>query len=899
MIIDGFTHQLPDMDPEETREWLEALDSVIESDGTRRAQILMARLIERARQRNIGVPASVSTPYINTIPAANEAPYPGDEKLERRIRHIIRWNAAVMVTKANKTADGIGGHLSSFASSALLHEVGFNHFFRGHTSDRPGDAVYFQGHASPGIYARAFLEGRIDESQLDNFRREVAGGGLSSCPHPRLMPDFWEYPTVSMGLGPINSIYQARFNKYLESRGHDDTTDTRVWGFLGDGETDEPESLGAITLAGREHLDNLTWVINCNLQRLDGPVRGNGKIIQELEAVFRGAGWNVLKVIWGTNWDDLIARDTTGALVHRMNTTVDGEYQRYKAENGAYVREHFFGPEPELAELVSHMTDEEVWALRRGGLDYRKVYTAYKAATELKGAPTVILAKTIKGWELGKGVQGGMSTHSFKKLSTEQLKGLRIKLGLEEDVPLESLSDDQDPPYIRPAPDSPEVRYNKERRAELGGSVPRRTTAVRKPLQMPADEVFEEFDAGSGDNAVSTTMAYIRLLRSLCRDENMGSRVVPIIPDEGRTFGMDALFKELAIYAPKGQLYEPVDHAMLLSYEERSDGQILEEGITEAGSMASWIAAATSYATRGVPMVPFFMFYSMFGFQRIGDLTWLAADMRARGFLIGATAGRTTLLGEGLQHQDGHSPLLASSIPTCEVYDPAFAYETAAIIKHGMHRMYVEDEDVYYYLTLYNENYLQPEKPEGIDDGIIEGMYRFSQAPEGTTSQATILFSGASQGAAREAQQDLASIYGVGTELWSVTSYKKLREQALGAERWNRLHPLQDKHVPLVTQQLLLASGPVVAVTDYMRAVPDQISRWVPGTYTSLGTDGFGRSDIRESLRSFFEVDTGHIVVTVLGELASQGTIDRELVQQAVGHYSVDTEAVAPWQADI
>lgn len=899
LIIDGFTHQLPDMDPEETQEWLESLDNVIASDGTLRAQMLMARLIEHSRQRNIGVPASVSTPYVNTIPAKFEAPFPGDAALERRIRQLIRWNAAIMVTKANVTSDGIGGHLSSFASSALLYEVGFNHFFRGHSPDQPGDAVYIQGHASPGIYARAFMEGRIDESHLDNFRREIAGGGLSSYPHPRLMPDFWEYPTVSMGLGPINSIYQARFNKYLEHRGHDDTSGSRIWGFLGDGETDEPETLGAITLAGREHLDNLTWVVNCNLQRLDGPVRGNGKIIQELEAIFRGAGWNVIKVIWGTNWDDLLASDDSGALVTRMNTTVDGEYQRYKAESGAFIREHFFGPDPVLRDLVAHLSDDEVWGLRRGGLDYRKMYTAYKAATELKGAPTVILAKTIKGWELGKGVQGGNATHSIKKLSVDQLKVLRTQLSLEDDIPLEALTEDQDPPYLCPGPDSPETNYLLSRRADLGGPLPNRTTTIRRPLAMPDDKVFEEFDRGSGTTEVSTTMAYTRLLRSLCRDEAMGDRVVPIIPDEGRTFGMDALFKELAIYAPKGQLYEPVDHAMLLSYEERSDGQILQEGITEAGSMASWIAAATSYATRGVPMVPFFTFYSMFGFQRIGDLAWLAADMRARGFLIGGTAGRTTLHGEGLQHQDGHSPLLASTIPVAEVYDPAFAYETAAIIKRGMQRMYVDNEDIYYYLTLYNENYVQPAKPDGVDDGIINGIYRFSKALEGTTSQATILFSGATQGAARQAQSDLAEQYGVGAELWSVTSYKKLREEALSVERWNRLHPLQEKKIPLVTQLLLLARGPVVAVTDYMRAVPDQVSRWVPSAYVSLGTDGFGRSDVREALRSFFEVDTGHIVVTVLGQLAEQGSIDVRLVDQAVDHYGIDTDVSAPWEADL
>ena len=653
MIIDGFHHQIPDTDLAETQEWLDSLDTVIQSDGQRRAQFLLTKMISHARAQNVGVPASVSTPYINTIPPEHEAWFPGDEYIESRIRKIIRWNAAVMVIRANKVADGLGGHLSTFASSAMLYEVGFNHFFRGKDNGLPGDHIYIQGHAAPGVYARAFLEHRLDETNLDRFRREI-GGGLSSYPHPKLMPDFWEYPTVSMGLGPINSIYHAQFLKYLDDRRIDDTSESKVWCFLGDGETDEPESLGSISLAGRENLDNLVWVINCNLQRLDGPVRGNGKIIQELEAVFRGAGWNVIKVIWGSNWDPLLARDTEGVLVNKMNVTIDGEYQRFKAEDGAFVRDYFFGPDPRLRKIVEDMSDDEIWALRRGGLDYKKVYAAYRSAIETTSAPTVILAKTIKGWQLGPGIQGGNTTHSVKKLTTEQLVALRDNLGLQDDISDEVLESGQIP-YYRPPIDSPEVQYLRERRKALDGALPSRVTRTRRPLEMPDDKAFSEFDAGSGTNEVSTTGAFTRLLRNLARDEKFGSRVVPIVPDEGRTFGMDALFKELKIYSSKGQLYEPVDHQMILSYKEGTDGQILEQGITEAGATASWIAAATAYVNRGVPMVPFYTFYSMFGFQRVGDLLWLAADAGARGFLLGATAGRTTLLGEGLQHQDGQS----------------------------------------------------------------------------------------------------------------------------------------------------------------------------------------------------------------------------------------------------
>jgi pyruvate dehydrogenase E1 component len=895
MIIDGFVHQLPDADPEETGEWLDALGQIIEEAGEGRARFLMARLVEYARSRNIGVPASVSTPYINTIPPEQEAWFPGDEDLERRIRRFIRWNAAVMVVRANKAADAIGGHLSTFASSATLYEVGFNHFFRGKADGRPGDHVYFQGHAAPGIYARAFLEHRLEEAQLDRFRREIGGGGLSSYPHPRLMPEFWEYPTVSMGLGPINSIYQARFNKYLHHRRLDDTADSRVWCFLGDGEVDEPETLGSLSLAARERLDNLVWVVNCNLQRLDGPVRGNGKIIQELEALFRGAGWHVIKVIWGANWDPLLARDADGVLLEKMNRTVDGEYQRFKAEDGAYVREHFFGPDPRLRRMVAHMTDDEIWALRRGGHDYRKVYAAYRAATELRGAPVVILAKTIKGWALGPDVEGRNATHQIKKLSNDQLRVLRDRLELQAEIPDEALVEGRPPPYYRPPLASPEVEYLLAQRRALDGPLPSRPVALRRPIGLPDHGPFAEFDAGSGSQEVSTTMAFTRLLRNLARHEILGPRVVPIVPDEGRTFGMDALFKELRIYASQGQLYEPVDHHLLLSYKESQDGQILEEGITEAGSMASWIAAATAHATRGVPMVPFFTFYSMFGFQRVGDLIWLAGDARARGFLLGATAGRTTLLGEGLQHQDGHSQLLASVVPACRAYDPAFAYEMATIIEHGLQQMYgAAGEDVFYYLTLYNENYPMPARPPGVEQGIIDGLYRWASTPDGEAQRVAILFSGPAHAAARRARDELWQEYRVAAELWSATSYKALREEALSVERWNRLHPGAARRAPLVTRLLSEVGGPVVAVTDYLKAVPDQVARWVPGTFIPLGTDGYGRSDTRPALRRFFEVDAEHLVVAVLAALANEGKIKQGVVADAIARYGLDPDLPDP-----
>lgn len=894
MNIDRFVQQLPDIDPQETQEWLDAFSELVASEGKARARYLMSRLLQRARELQVGVPATISTPYVNTIPTEEQAWFPGDDYVEKRIRRFIRWNAAVMVVRANHQAEGIGGHLSTFASSAALYEVGFNHFFKGKDDGEPGDHVFIQGHASPGIYARAFLERRLEESQLDRFRLEVAGNGLSSYPHPRLMPDFWEFPTVSMGLGPLNSVYLARFNKYLHNRHIDDTSGSRVWAFLGDGEMDEPEAIAAIAVAAREELDNLTWVVNCNLQRLDGPVRGNGKIIQELEALFRGAGWNVIKVIWGSKWDELLARDVDGVLVNKMNETVDGEYQRYAVESGAYIREHFFGPDLRLRKLVEHLSDEELTKLPRGGHDYHKVYAAYRAAVEHEGRPTVILAKTVKGWTLGPNVESRNATHQIKKLTGKELIGLRNRLHLEEEIPDALLTEDQEPPYYRPPVDSPEFDYLMQRRRALDGSLPKRVVRVRKPLDPPVPDVFAEFDAGSGSQAFSTTMVLTRMLRNLARSEGFGERVVPIIPDEGRTFGMDALFKELEIYAPRGQLYEPVDAGLLLSYEEDTDGQILEEGITEAGATASWTAAATAYATRGVPMVPFYVFYSMFGFQRTGDLIWAAADARARGFLVGATAGRTTLMGEGLQHQDGHSHVLASTVPSCEAYDPAFAYELAAIIRDGIDRMYVDGEDVFYYLTVYNENYQQPAKPEGADRGILDGLYRWADAPEGTTARATILFSGSAHTAARTAQQELAEHYGVGAELWSATSYKKLREEALGVERWNRLHPDQEPQTPLVTRLLAAAEGPVVAVTDYMKVVPDQIARWVPRRFTPLGTDGYGRSDTREALRRFFETDAGHVVVAVLSSLAADGQVEASMVVDAIGRYGIDAEAPDP-----
>ncbi len=896
MIFDGHVHQLPDTDPVETGEWLESLDALVDTHGKTRARFIVTKLLERARELQVGFPATVSTPYVNTIPPEQEPWFPGDEYVERRIRAYMRWNAAVMVIRANKHAEGIGGHLSTFASSASLYEVGFNHFFRGKDDGLAGDAIYIQGHAAPGVYARAYMEGRLSEEDLDHFRTEIGRVGLSSYPHPRLMPEFWEYPTVSMGLGPINAIYHARFNRYLQHRQIDDTSETRVWCFLGDGETDEPESLGALSLASRERLDNLIFVVNCNLQRLDGPVRGNGKIIQELEAVFRGAGWNVIKVIWGSKWDELLARDVDGVLLNKMNTTVDGEFQRYSVESGAYIREHFFGPDPRLRRMVEHLSDEELRWLPRGGHDYRKLYAAYKAAVENLGSgrPTAILAKTIKGWTLGPEIEGRNATHQIKKLTGAQLRVVRDRLYLQEEIPDSALESEQ-PPYYRPPADSVEYQYMMERRRALDGPIPRRVVRARRPLELPNDSSFSELLGGSGNQPVSTTMAFTRLLRNLSRDTRCGSRIVPIIPDEARTFGMDSLFREIKIYAEGGQRYEPVDHDLLLSYTEARDGQILEEGITEAGAMASFVAASTSYAHRGVPVIPFYVFYSMFGFQRTGDLAWAAADARARGFLCGATAGRTTLLGEGLQHQDGHSLVLASTIPPCQAYDPAFAYEVATIVKHGIRRMYgPEAEDVFYYLTLYNENSVMPPMPDrpGIEEGVLRGLYKWADAPENTTRRATVLFSGAAQGAARQAAAELAERYDVGVELWSATSYKALRDEALAVERWNRLHPTQPRRSPLVTRLLADAPGPIVAVTDFMKIVPDQVSRFLGDRpFLSLGTDGMGQSDTREALRRLFEVDAAHVVVAVLAGLVDHGEGKSDEVADAIAHHGIDPDS--------
>jgi pyruvate dehydrogenase E1 component len=890
MTFDAFLHQLPDADPDETGEWLESLDSLVATEGTVRARFVIGKLLERARRLQVPVPSLVSTPYINTIPPEQEPWFPGDEEMERRIRRIVRWNAAVMVTRANKKSDGIGGHLSTYASAASLYEVGFNHFFRGKDDGRAGDQIYYQGHAAPGMYSRAYLEGRFTEAQLDNFRQESGGNGLSSYPHPRLMPDFWEFPTVSMGLGPLNAVYQARFNRYLYNRKIADTSECRVWCFLGDGECDEPESLGALSLAAREQLDNLIFVVNCNLQRLDGPVRGNGKVIQELEGIFRGAGWNVIKVIWGREWDDLLSRDVSGVLVDKMNSTTDGEFQKYATESGAYIREHFFGPDPRLRRMVEHLSDADLVHLRRGGHDYRKLYSAYKLALEQRGAPTVILAHTIKGWTLGALFEGRNATHQIKKIGEAELKKFRDTLELP--ISDKELSDGV-PPYYHPGAKSDEIEYLLTRRLALGGPLPRRLVRS-KPLPMPAEGAFKEFLSGSGKRAASTTMAFAAILRNLLRDKTVGRRVVPIIPDEARTFGLDALFAEVKIYAPFGQLYEPVDAEMLLSYRESKEGQILEEGITEAGSMGSFTAAGTSYAVHGEPMIPFYIFYSMFGYQRVGDLAWAFGDARGRGFMLGATAGRTTLNGEGLQHEDGHSPLLFSAMPNVRVYDPAFAYELAIVIRDGLQRMYVEDEDAFYYITLYNENYPMPPMPDGVEEGIVRGLYPFRPATDGRPHHASILASGTAMGAAIEAQQLLAEEHDVAADVWSATSFLMLREDALEVERWNRLHPDLEPRVSYVASQLGNADGPIVAVTDYMKTVADQVGRFVPQPFIPLGTDGYGRSDTRAALRRHFETDAHSVVVSVLDGLAQQGRIPRHVVGAAIEQYELDAEAPDP-----
>jgi len=859
----------------------------LESEGSERT----AQMLEKIAQELRAAPRPASgttTPYVNTIPASQEPEYPGNRELERRIKSIMRWNAMAMVVKANSTTN-VGGHIASFASSATLYEVAQNHFFRGATADFQGDQVYFQGHAAPGMYARAYMEGRLQDKDLQNFRQELAdGGGLSSYPHPYLMPEFWQFPTVSMGLGPISSLYQARFNRYLQARGLTNwKSEPKVWAFLGDGESDEPESLGAITLAARENLDNIIWVINCNLQRLDGPVRGNGKIIQELEGIFTGAGWNVIKVIWGTEWDDIIKRDKSGLLLKRMDECVDGDYQKYVVEPGSYTRKHFFGKYPELLELVTHLTDEQISKLLRGGHDVRKMYAAYKAAMEHKGQPTVILAKTVKGYGLGEAGEGKNISHQQKKMNEKELREFRRRF----DIPI---SDDviADTPFFRPAPDSEESKYLLARRQALGGFIPAR---IVKPvtLDVPKADYFAEFFKGSASDA-STTMAFVRLLTILLRHKGVGKNVVPIIPDEARTFGMDALFKDIGIYSSKGQLYEPVDKKSLLYYLEKKDGQILEEGISEAGSMASFIAAGTSYASHGVPMIPFYTYYSMFGPQRVGDQFWLAGDIRAKGFLLGATSGRTSLNGEGLQHQDGHSLLHASTIPTCLPYDPAFGFELAVIIADGLRRMFVEQEDVFYYLALYNENHAQPPMPPGVEEGIVKGLYKFKAGPDGKKIKAHLFGSGSILQSALKAQTILAEKYGVSADVWSATSYKLLRTDALRCQRWNMLHPTQPAKKSYVETLLAKETGAFIAVSDNIRTVPDQIAPWVPGGLFTLGTDGFGRSDTRGRLRRFFGVDVESTVIGTLYALAEKNLVDRKIVAQAIKDFGVDPDQVQP-----
>ncbi|MFI6516083.1 pyruvate dehydrogenase (acetyl-transferring), homodimeric type [Spirillospora sp. NPDC050679] len=898
IISDGLPSQLPDINPDETREWLESLDTVIKTEGRGRARYVMLRLLERAREQQVGVPGLRSTDFINTIPPEHEPWFPGDEHVERRIRAYIRWNAAIMVSRANRPNLGVGGHIATYASAASLYEVGFNHFFRGKDHGESGDQVFIQGHAAPGIYARAFLEGRLPEDKLDGFRQEIShpGGGLSSYPHPRLMPDFWEFPTVSMGLTAIDSVYQARFNRYLYNRKIKDTSRSHVWAFLGDGEMGEPESLGAIGLAAREELDNLTFVVNCNLQQLDGPVRGNGKIIQELESFFRGAGWNVIKVVWGRDWDPLLAQDADGVLVNKMNTTPDGQFQTFTVESGEYIRDKFFGDDPRLRKIVAHLSDDELRKLSRGGHDYRKVYAAFKAAREHVGQPTVILAHTIKGWTLGSDFEARNATHQMKKLTKAELKEFRDRLYL--DIPDSALEGDL-PPYYHPGEDSDEIQYMRERRAALGGFLPKRVVRA-KPLKLPGDAVYSELKKGSGKQNVATTMAFVRLLKDLIKDENIGARFVPIAPDEYRTFGMDAMFPTSKIYSPHGQTYDAVDRKLLLSYKESEQGQMLHEGISEAGSMASMIAAGTAYATHSEHMIPVYIFYSMFGFQRTGDQMWALGDQMGRGFLLGATAGRTTLTGEGLQHADGHSPLIAATNPACVHYDPTWAFELAHITQDALRRMYGSSEehphgeDVFYYLTVYNEPYQQPAEPENVDaEGIVKGLYRFKEGSvegNGDAPRAQILASGVAGRWALEAQRLLAEDWGVAADVWSATSWNELARDAAAADRWNLLNPDAEPRTPYVTQKLADAQGPIVAVSDFMRAVPDQISQWVPGDYSSLGTDGYGFSDTRAAARRFFHVDSASIVLAVLTRLAKQGDLKHEVLQQAIERYQLDAD---------
>ena len=887
-----------DANPEETREWLEALRSVIREEGAERAHFLLSRLSSDTKRINSNIPSTaLSTPYSNTISPSNEERMPGDMFMERQIRGIVRWNAMAMVMRANLRNSSIGGHISTFASSATLYDVGFNYFFRGPNDQHEGDLIYYQGHSSPGIYARSFLEGRLDEAQLDNFREEVNGNGLSSYPHPWLMPDYWQFPTVSMGLGPIQAIYQAHIMKYLSSRGLMDNSDRKVWAFLGDGEMDEPESLGAISKASREKLDNLIFVINCNLQRLDGPVRGNGKIIQELEAVFRGAGWNVIKVVWGRHWDKLLQADSEGLLQARMDEVVDGEYQNYASRGGAYTREHFFGKSPQLLKMVEHLSDDDIMALNRGGHDPFKVYAAYAEAVKPNGKPTVILAKTIKGYAFGASAEAQNATHSVKKLDIESLKKFRDRFGIPiEDKKLE------DVPYYRPAEDSLELRYMKKARESLGGSVPQRRKETYA-LNLPAPKIFEDLSKSSGDREISTTMAFVRLLNALCKDKEIGERVVPIVPDEARTFGMEGMFRQLGIYSSAGQLYDPADSHQVMFYREDKEGQMLEEGITESGSFSAWLAAATSYSVSNYPLIPFYIYYSMFGFQRVGDLCWAAGDSQARGFLIGATAGRTTLNGEGLQHQDGHSHILASTIPNCISYDPAYSYELAIIIKEGMRRMYQEMDSVFYYITTMNENYQQPEMPKGIEGDIIKGMYILEDGdskdfrvskPINQDHRIRLLGSGTILREARKAAELLRREYSVVVDVWSVTSFNELRREALDITRENMLNPTKKQKIPFVTQKLSTKRGPVLSVTDYMKIHSDQIREFVPDVYRVLGTDGFGRSDSREQLRHFFEVDMKFIAAAALFELKSEGILDGKTLMAHYKKLGIDKDKANP-----
>lgn len=884
---------LHDIDPLETQEWLDALHAVIENEGVERAHFLLEQLIDDARRNGANLPFTNNTAYLNTIPPHLEQRTPGDPALEDRIRSFIRWNAMAMVVRANKESSELGGHIASFASAATLYDVGFNHFFHAPTPDHGGDLLFIQGHSAPGIYARAYLEGRLDEKQLDNFRQEVDGKGLSSYPHPWLMPDFWQFPTVSMGLGPIMAIYQARFMKYLQDRGLAKTDNRKVWAFCGDGEMDEPESLGALTLGGREKLDNLIFVINCNLQRLDGPVRGNSKIIQELEAMFRGAGWNVIKVIWGSYWDPLLAKDKDGLLRKRMEEVVDGDYQNYKAKDGAFVREHFFNT-PELKAMVAHMSDDDIWRLNRGGHDPHKVYAAYKQAMDHKGQPTVILTKTVKGYGMGEAGEGQNTTHSQKKMNIEALHAFARRFNIPlDDKQIETAE------YYKPASDSPEMQYMQTQRKKLGGYLPSRTH-LAAPLEVPELSSFEALLDGSGEREMSTTMAFVRILTSLARDKKVGKNIVPIVPDEARTFGMEGMFRQLGIYSSVGQLYEPQDKAQVMFYKEDKSGQILEEGINEAGAMSSWIAAATAYSSHGINMIPFYIYYSMFGFQRVGDLAWAAGDMQARGFLIGATAGRTTLAGEGLQHQDGHSLITASTIPNCVAYDPCFAYELAVIIHDGMRRMVQEQENVYYYITTMNENYVMPAMPKGTEKGILKGMYRYSadkaatKGKNGGEHKVQLFGSGTILREVIEAAALLKKDWKISADVWSITSYNELTREAVDCERWNMLNPDKKPKVPYITRQLEKAEGPVIASSDYIRSVANQVRQYVPATYTVLGTDGFGRSDTRKNLRRHFEVNSHYVVLATLKTLADEGTIPAKKVTEAIKKYGISVRKPNP-----